>query len=276
MLELTMEHGTRVPSLPDERDPGVSVWRDLEGEAIAYAQTVDGTAWVQVPGVASFAIEAGERVRAVPEPPATSELVLDVFGRTVLPIALQAGGRELLHASAVRLAQGVVAFSAVSETGKSTFAYGLGQRGHPVWADDAVCFDTAGPGTLAVPLPFAVRLRPGSAEFFEDRGEARSFDDGGREAVPLAALFVLERLGAGEGVECTRLSSAEAFPAALAHAYYLNTDDRERTSRMVAEYMELVVSVPVFKLAFEPGLDRLPTLFDLVERTVGDLEESAA
>lgn len=266
----------QVPPLPDERDPGVSVWRDLEGEAIAYAQTLGAIAWVHLPGVASFAIEAGERVTAVPERSSRSERVLDAFERTVLPIALQTGGRELLHASAVRLPLGVVAFCAVSETGKSTFAYGFGQRGCPVWADDAVCFDTAGPSVLAVPLPFAVRLRPQSAEFFEKRGEGRSFDGAGGDSLPLAALFVLERLRTGEGVQCTRLSSAEAFPVALAHAYYLNADDRERTSRMVAEYMELVDRVPVFRLAFEPGLELLPALFDLVERTVADLEASAA
>src|SRR2546423_1607507 len=85
---------------------------------------------------------------------------------------------------------------------------------------------------------------------------------------PLAAIFALERSEEGEGVRCVRVSAAEAFPVVLAHAYYLSTGDRARTHRMVDAYMTLVDRVPCFRLAFEPGLEHLPRVLDLVESTV--------
>src|SRR5206468_3772679 len=113
------------------------------------------------------------------------------------------------------------------ETGKSTVAYALGQRGHGVWADDAVCFDTAREPIACLPLPFGLRLRPASAQFFDSRGLNRDFTGPGADPAPLAAIFILERAEAG--VACQRLSPADAFPAVLAHGYYLTTEDRDRT-----------------------------------------------
>src|ERR671935_59558 len=63
-------------------------------------------------------------------------------------------GREVLHASAVITARGVVAFCAVSTTGKSTIAYQFSRRGYGIWADDALAFDGADRGVTALWLPF--------------------------------------------------------------------------------------------------------------------------
>jgi hypothetical protein len=117
----------------------VQVWRDHEGTVCAAGHTVAGRHWMHVPRIGSFAFGpcAGDAVHVFAEPSARPESVLDTFRRMVLPLALQAQGEEVLHASAVRMLQGVVALCAVSETGKSTLAYALSRRGFPLWADDA-------------------------------------------------------------------------------------------------------------------------------------------
>jgi hypothetical protein len=275
MLRLKMAtNGAVPPTVPDEADPAVTVWRERDGAVIAYGHTVGGTAWLHLPGLAAYALGATEDdgVTAVPEASANPDLVRDAFERTVMPIALQAHGRELLHASAVRMPAGVVAFCAVAETGKSTLAYGLGQRGYPVWADDAVCFENREHSTVALPLPFGLRLRPASAGFFEQEGMSDDFAGPGPDPAPLAAIFLPERLAAGGGMARSRLAPADAFSAVLAHGYCLTTGNTERTRRMIAEYMELTDRVPAFRLAFEPGLEQLPAILDLVEGALSDLD----
>jgi putative ribosome biogenesis GTPase RsgA len=100
---------------------------------------------MDVPGVATFGFAIPtESVTAVPHPPARPELIRVTYERAVLPRVLQAGGAEVLHASAVYVRDGVVALCGDSGVGKSTTAMALSRRGHPLWADDVVALDMTG------------------------------------------------------------------------------------------------------------------------------------
>lgn len=267
MLQLTIEAAaTAVPPRPAESDPTATIWRDEEGAVIALGKTLHDRHWVHVPGLGafSFPLSAGG-VTAMPEPTADPALVEDTFRRMVLPLALQAQGREVLHASAVRTQAGVVALCALSGTGKSTIACALSRRGHVLWADDAVCFETSGAEIDALPVPFSLRLRPASAAFFADTAAPnglRSMEHRER----LAAVFVLER--AERRAELEQLEPASAFPAVLTHGYCFSMSDRERNGAMVQHYLELVDRVPVFRLAFPEGLDGLDDVLELIEGAV--------
>jgi hypothetical protein len=269
MLPLTMSSGgLHPPAMPDEGDPTVTVWRDGDGTVCAYGQTVDGEHWVHLPAVGAFRFASGrEHVAALSLPSASPELVLDAYRRTVLPLSLQALGREVLHASAVRMPPGLVAFCAVSGTGKSTVACGLSRRGYPLWADDAVCFDPSKPDVEALPLPFALRLRPASAALFAAGATELGSE---KEASParVAAVFVLERRTSDAAVELRRLLPSVAFLETLTHAYCFNMDDQERRGAMARAYLDLVGRVPVFRLAFSEGLERLGEMLDLIEEAV--------
>ena len=62
---------------------------------------------MDIPGVASFGFAVPtESVTAVPYPPARPELIRVTYERSVLPLVLQAGGAEVLHASAVYMREG--------------------------------------------------------------------------------------------------------------------------------------------------------------------------
>lgn len=280
MLKLKMAGGASLaPALPDPTDPRVQIWRDPEGRVCAYGHTLGGQHWMHLPGLASFAFDGTKgEVRAIAHPPARRRLIRDAYYRSVLPMALQALNREVLHASAIRAPRGVVALCGVSGAGKSTIAFGLSRRGYRAWADDALAFETAGPSVRAVPLPFRIRLRPASASFFAQNGtggRARGAEEGehrpDRERVPLAALAVLRReSGVRHGVDVERLRPSRAFPAVLAHAYCFNLRDLERKRRMVLHYLALAARVPVFEIRFPVGLEWLPAILDRIEQLTKD------
>jgi hypothetical protein len=258
------EETVAAPPPPDLSDSSANVWRDGAGAVVALGQTIGDDHWVHVPGrgAYSFPRQAGD-VTAVPEPGTERHLVEDTFRRIILPLALQAQGQEVLHASAVRTPAGVLALCAVAGTGKSTLACALSRRGHRLWADDAVCLELAGRGVQVPPLPFTLRLRPASAAFFGGaprQGAVRVPD----ETAPLARIFVLDRLESG-GPEIERLTPAEAFREVLTHGYCFSMQDRVRNAAMVQNYLRVVDRVAVYRVKFSGGLDRLDETLDVIE-----------
>jgi hypothetical protein len=272
VLTLSVASGPVAVPQPDVDSPATQVWDAPDGTAAAYFYLVDEDYWALIPGIGAFRVSPEGNVLAAPEDGAPFSLVVDAYRRTVLPQALQFYGREVLHASAVVTDRGVVGFCAYSQTGKSTLAFGLGERGYEPWADDALAFETGSEGARALALPFAVRLRPRSQEFFdvqplpaEERPESGTITVGS-EVLPIAALCVLSR---GDGpVSIERVAPGDAVTSLLPHAYYVSLEEGALKERMVRAYLELASLVPVYKLRFPAGLDQLPTVMDELERVV--------
>jgi hypothetical protein len=278
-LKLTIaDPGTVAPAPRDVAGREEHLWISPDGTFWASGYTADGEHVIDLPGVASFRFggRSGE-VTAIARPSVDRAVIADAFRRDVLPVALQALGREVLHASAVLGPRGVVALCGYSGTGKSTIAYGLSRRGYPLWADDAVAVDPAGPRVRAIPLPFEIRLRPASAAFFAEdptaahaSGGPNGADRAGRRP-PLAAVCVLARVpaaGDGAGCEVARLSSAEAFVAVLAHSFCFSLRDEARKRRMMEHYLDLTARVPILEVRFAGGLETLSATLDGIERAV--------
>jgi hypothetical protein len=232
---------------------------------------------MDIPGVASFGFAVPtESVTAVPHPPARPELIRVTYERSVLPLVLQAGGAEVLHASAVYMRAGVVALCGSSGVGKSTTAMALGRRGHPLWADDVVALDMNGRHPEVLPLSFELRLRAEAASFFGEKpGATRRLRPSGTpgngaepEPACLLALCVLSRDDERAGVAVERLG-AGAVPALLTHAYCFSLQQAVFKRRMLQHYLELAARVPVFAIRFRPGLERLSAVADVIEQVAG-------
>ena len=138
--------------------------------------------------VARYCFDAsGQTVRAWPSDGVPWQSVERVHRRAVVPAALQCLGHETLHASAVRLADGVVGFCGHAGAGKSTMAVACALSGGEQWADDTLVLQM-GPGRVhAIPIAYDVALRPPSVAHFGDRAGTRRGRHGPLAAPPLFA-----------------------------------------------------------------------------------------
>jgi hypothetical protein len=256
-------------------DTAAEVWRDNAGAICARGIACGAHAWMELPGVAVFHFDRTRRtVSARPEPYVEDDLLRDNYYRAALPMALQFFGFEVLHASAVRTALGVVAFCAVSETGKSTTVTALSRRGYPPWADDAVPveIDGGGRGAHALALPFRMRLDAALSPWFRDTNNSFHWPEPEPlelAAAPLAALCVIQRVNSSQyAAEVRRLSAIEAVAALLPHAYCFSLDDPDRKRLMMRRYIELAARVPTFGVSVATGLEKLPAALDQIERSI--------
>src|SRR5262249_44932219 len=150
------------------------------------------------------------------------------------------------HASAVTTPRGVVGICGHTQSGKSTLAYALSQRGFTLWSDDALMWEMEAGGEggkpTAIVLPFDVKLRPASLSFF---GHSSTSDvsfprPAAEDRAPIAAVFALTRIPAeadAPGVSIAPLGAGAALRRLLDHAHCFNPHDAERKHRMVLNYL---------------------------------------
>jgi hypothetical protein len=254
---------------------------DRDGAPSAYGWRRESEIGVDVPEVATFYLPAGgASLTAIPEEPVVPGAVLDAYYGTALPLIVQATQDvEVLHGSAVLVPsrRGVVAFSGISESGKSTLAYGLAARGYGHWADDAVAVRMDGSRSVtAVGLPFAVELGECSSAQLGASSDALGVVEefAWREA-RFGALFLLDGVdrkdSAVGAVAVERLAPAQALRALLPNAFRFQPQAPERRRATMRSYLELVASVPVLSARFAHDLDQLPELLDELERWIHEV-----
>jgi hypothetical protein len=239
---------------PPEQRVGDVVLRDGAGVPCAYGGTVSGRYWVRVPDLGAFELspDSGE-VRASVSSEASRELLLDGYYGTALPLFAQAVlGYEVMHASAVLVDGGAVAFCGQTGVGKSTIAAALSRRGFAHWADDAVAL-VSKPGSppMSVFMPFTAEGRTISSA-------------NGRDEVLLGAVCLLERRR-GSGAEMSRPSPSAAVMGMLSQAYRFSPQPPERRRKMVQTYLDVAAQLPVLLVRFSPSPDQLPPLLDRIE-----------
>jgi hypothetical protein len=273
MLRLTLIQSGGEPPPLEPGAPDVQVWHGRDGSIGAYGQARAGQHWIHLPALASFRLGTdGAQVEVFAHPSSDPRRVHETFEDFVLPLALQARGVEVLHASAVRTPSGIVAFCADSTAGKSTIAYGLDRRGYPAWADDWVALVRADRAVQSLPQRCRLQLRPASASYY-GLGPGRVTFAPERvqdDAMRLAAVCALRREpwdGRGD-ISVERLSSANAFPVVLAQGCFLSPQESARKRGMLEFYLSLAAQVPVFEARFPTGLERLPALLDAIEQRV--------
>lgn len=276
MLKLAITNAAPALTLQtDALDSAAQIWRDSDGNICAYGNTSNGRHWMHLPNLASFCFSSGEQeVKAIAQLPPQPDLITDAYYRSVLPMALQALGTEVLHASGFVANRGVVAFCANSGTGKSTLACGMNRRGYPLWGDDAIAFERSGAGICSIPLPFSLRLQPDAVAYFGPHPHPVARVDRQSncedERLPLSALVVLRRteMAGHSVVESARLTPNQGFLKVLAHAYCFSLVDLKRKCLMITNYIELVTRVPVYEVTFEGGVKNVPAILDCVEQLI--------
>jgi hypothetical protein len=193
---------------------------------------------LRIPEVARYYVRNGAEIIVEPEAGASP---LDVRGYLLSNVfAVLCHQRRLLplHASAVRMGDGVVAFLGNSGAGKSTLAAFLARAGNPLVADDLCLLDPEAPAAERV-LPVAPWLKlwrsslealgqgtDGLVQTFSDEDKFRVPTGGAgldvtrvaeNVRLPLRAVVVLER-GQG-GVKLLPLNPVNAIAQMMRFTY---------------------------------------------------------
>jgi hypothetical protein len=275
---LLIEKGRMEPEAiaPVSEEHGALTWRDDSGRVTAVCRFVDGAPEVTLPGLGTIRARGPlrPRVDAALAPSRRAASLRDAHRRFALPMILQAYGVELLHASAIRSARGVIAFCGASGAGKSTTAQLMTRRGYVPWSDDSLALSPIGGDWRSVGLPFRVRLREDAARALAGCPTRRTIAGGG--VAPLAAIYVLRRVTetSAASVEIVRLPRAEAFKAVLPHASCFSLVDPVRNLLMIDRYLDLSSRVPVFLVGLRAGPDTWTSLPAALESHLARVETS--
>jgi hypothetical protein len=228
-------------------------------------------------GVGSFLVRNGNEI--VVEPAATvTEQVLRLFLLgPALGVLVQQRGLLALHASAVVVGAGVVAFLGDSGWGKSTTAAALHARGHQVVADDVVALDIDTPGRLMA-LPAFPRLKLGVAPAAalgydvemltvfhpqDKRREYRVTKGFQEKPLPLERIYILAD---SEREEIEQLRPKEAFVELVRHSYAIQMlRSVGGSSAHFRQCVRVAESTPIYCLKRPRDLTALPGLARMVE-----------
>jgi hypothetical protein len=197
-------------------------------------------------------------------------------------LILHQRGRLVLHASAVALPSGAVAFVGWKGAGKSTMAGSLVARGHSIIADDALPLDPDVDGPpMAWPGPAPLKLWPESASALgrhprrlprlHPKASKRVVADVAQssEPLPLRAVYTLD-VGADVSIEALR--GQAALVELMRHAYaprFLPAVGA--TPAHFARCAHVARSVGIYRLTRPATLEGLSSVAAAVERHAASL-----
>ena len=252
---------------PNGSAPGSTIW------------ATPRSAFLEYPGVAAFNVRDGNEIVIEPVPGADERVIRLFLLGPVLALLLHQRGFLVLHASAVNIGGGAVAFVGEKGAGKSTMAAALLARGHALVADDLVAVDTGRESLTVFPGFPQLKLFPESAALldadpsqlprvhpeFEKRAR-RAQRQFSTHALPLKCVVVLCDSD-HEAIE--RPAGNERFIELVRHSYLLGI--LKQTDSFPAHFQQataLARRVPVIRLRRRRSLDLLGELARQVEAEI--------
>jgi hypothetical protein len=214
-------------------------------------------ALLEIPSVATFAVEDGRRVRVQAAPGTHEGVVAMWMYGVVAALVLAQRGRFAVHASVVEVAGAAVAIAGRRRAGKSTAALRLSQRGHRVLIDDVAPVIPGNP-PMVVPFERPVHIFEETADelgldtslaehlFPEHPKLSLSAEDAG--PIPLAAVIVLAPSATQMGLNVTRARGARALWMLVENAYRNRMLTNVYRDTMFAWAGEVARTVPVYAM----------------------------
>jgi hypothetical protein len=302
LADLVFDSSHPLPELAEAAGtPEVTVrWRDAictEGTRWFHAwPSPEGNDWVrfgrragsfvlEFPGRARFVIaEDGAHVELAPVTPVAEDTLRQLLMHQVLPLVLSRRGRVVVHASAVSIDGGVVAFVGPTDAGKSTLAAACCRAGATHVTDDALVLVEADDGShwRAVPSYAGLRLWSASAQLLgwpspaEAARQVPKLRFGPENCriqfetarLPLKRVIVLAP-ARGSVAASEPLRGHRAVLSVATHLFRLDVEDASETVRLFDAVARIAPAVDVQRFESErPTEDAsliLPTLFPPVE-----------
>jgi hypothetical protein len=213
-----------------------------------------------VPGIGFFQVTGGREITVAPLRGIQSDELQPWLAGSVWGALCYQRGLLILHASAVGLANGAIAFCGLARTGKSTMAAHLHAQGHALVSDDLCRVDISKEGPVlihpSVPrLKLSKEVLAGLGRELADvpaEGASRTgklniwTENRSIEPLPLRAIYLL---GWGEW-KLRRLTGAEALSRFLAAAIYRSEllASMKRSAPYAHLGLELLRQVPLWEL----------------------------
>jgi hypothetical protein len=248
------ESTTASETLSRRLEPGRSVTREARGliagrDRDVTCQVGPNNAVVGIEGVGTFAVAGdGRTIEVVDEENPTNPALLDeaALGPPLL-LALALQGVSCLHAGAVAVNDGVVAWLGPSGAGKSTLAafFEAEMEGWARCADDLLPVEESDESVWALPHFPQLKLPP-DAQWCGDMPER----------LPLRTVYVLGE--ADNGVAIEPLASSDAVVELLQQTAVWSLFPPELAERHLALCACIAESVPVSRLAFPRRFNVLP------------------
>jgi hypothetical protein len=192
----------------------------------------------------------------------------------------------MLHASAVKLEDGVLLFLGDSGAGKSTLAGNFHQAGNPVLSDDCLWIKDSADQIKAIPTYGGLRLWDDSLQVlfssehniypvahYSSKKRVALQRDGGLQSgtgMPVLAVIALSPPGHTSTSEIIleRLPNREAFVVMLKQTFQLNVLDIERMTRHMEALGRIVPRLPAFRLSMPHKYDLLPATREKIVKAV--------
>ena len=238
-----------------------------------HARLVDGREYLRWAGLFEFIVAAdGTWIACHPLARATPESFETYLLGQVVSFALLKRGIEPLHATAVEVDGGAVAFVGDCGRGKSTLGAAFVAAGHPLVTDDLLVVGRTADGPVAFPGPPRIKLFPEAARaVLPDAAAGVPMNPttpklviplparGSRGPLPLRALYLVAPAGpAARGARIRPLSRRRAALALLRNTFNTVVVEPARLARHLDAAAWLAARVPVRTLGVPRGLGRLP------------------
>lgn len=234
---------------------------------------------------AAFLVRGGKEIIVDPSPEAEESLIRVLLLGVIFSVLLHQRGLLVLHASAVVINGGAVAFLGGKGWGKSTMAAMLYSRGHLHLADDLVALRANGASSpVALSGYPQLKLWPEAAAFslgedpalmarvtprFEKRAR-RTADRFSAGEIPLCGLYILS---GGPEPELKMLKPQQAVVQLIANSYAVRFGDRLLNGAVASRHLRQCASiagrVPIYQLARPDRLDLLPAIAEMLEYNLG-------
>ena len=246
---------------------------------------------VRIRGVADHYLLSDEIICHLHDPALDYLVEIQLLG-LVLALWLERRGTPALHASAVVVEGGAVAFLGAKRSGKTSAATAMVAAGHPLLADDLLALVGSTAGIKAQPGYPMLRLWPDQAQHFLGELDAlplvhpafdkRRVDVGARigafhpDPAPLRAIYLPTRVPDGE-VTFEPLKASEAVIVLAATAFLRDAvHGLGLAAGRLAALAEVARQVPVRRVRYPSGLDRLGELVAAVESDLAAIAAAAA
>jgi len=249
---------------------------------------------LHVPGVARFLVSRGREVTVEPAPDALPSDIRAYLLSPIFSTLCYQAGMYSLHASSVRVGQGVAAFLGHSGAGKSTLAAYLERRGYPVISDDICLLDSrategTGGGIPVVPVAPALKLWRSALEQLgassEELPRVFSRDDKYRmktrhpreigEPLPLREVLFLEWAdGPDATVEFIPVEGVDAITRLMEFTHYDYL--MKPTGRQTGNFLlsgRILSQVRAFAFRRPRNFARIDGAIDALEEHLADMAE---